>query len=500
MRLRRLFIAVLVLLWLLHIPPRGTAQDAGDSGPRGPGAENGRSVRARKRPNIIVILSDDHRHDYFSGAGHSFVRTPALDRLAGEGVRFTNAFVTTSLCSPSRASFLTGQYASTHGVRNNFTPWNPAKETFIETLADSGYAGAFIGKWHMPGGLPDLDGLDEFVSFTAQDGQGVYYNCPLVVNGRREESRVPYLTTELTNRAIDFVREHEAEPFVLYLSHKAAHANFLPAREFEGIYDHVHVPAPDRGHPWIQASKGQMNHGMLRPLPALVRDYAETITSMDAEIGRLLDTLDELELTGETMVIYTSDNGYMWGEHGLVDKRWAYETSIRIPWILRYPPLTDTASAGGSRAADAVTPPRELPPRELPQMVLNIDLAPTLLDLAGLPVPESMQGESLLPYLRNPGAAGREAFLYEYFLDFPFPVPPLQAVRTREHKLVDYDSRRRDELFDLREDPGERDNLLRRPSRGSGSVSPSARADRLRRELEGLADAARRPGAGEESP
>lgn len=476
------------------------AQEAGESGPRGPEAENKRSLRARTRPNIIVILSDDHRYDYFGGSGHSFVRTPALDRLAEEGVRFTNAFVTTSLCSPSRASFLTGQYASTHGVRNNFTPWNPANETFMETLADSGYAGAFIGKWHMPGGLPDLEGLDEFVSFTAQDGQGVYYDCPLIVNGRREESRVPYLTTELTNRAIDFVREQENEPFVLYLSHKAAHANFLPAREFEGIYDHVDVPIPDRGHPWIQASKGQMNHGMLRPLPALVRDYAETITSMDAEIGRLLDTLDELDLTEETMVIYTSDNGYMWGEHGLVDKRWAYETSIRIPWILRYPPLTGGVIDGGSRAADAATPPREQPPREREQMVLNIDLAPTLLDLAGLPVPGSMQGESLLPYLRDPGAAGRDAFLYEYFLDFPFPVPPLRALRTREYKLVDYDSRRRDELFDLRRDPGERDNLLHRRSGGSGDPSAAEAVEALRRELEGLTETARRPDAGEAAP
>jgi len=249
MRLCRLFIAVLALLWLLHIPGRGAAQEESDSRPRGPDAENDRSIRAGKRPNMIVILSDDHRYDYFSGTGHSFVRTPALDRLAGEGVRFTNAFVTTSLCSPSRASFLTGQYASTHGVQNNFTPWNPANETFVETLADSGYAGAFIGKWHMPGGLPDLEGLDEFVSFTAQDGQGVYYNCPLIVNGHREESRVPYLTTELTNRAIDFGREKENEPFVLYLSHKAAHANFLPARELAGIYDHADVPMPDRGHP-----------------------------------------------------------------------------------------------------------------------------------------------------------------------------------------------------------------------------------------------------------
>ncbi len=489
--IRRLLCALVVALWVAAASTLAGAQesssDAADpSRPGGPQDPRNAATRIRRRPNIIVILSDDHRYDFFGSMGHSFIQTPHLDRLADEGVRFTNAFVTTSLCSPSRASFLTGQYAHTHGVQNNFTPWNPENRTFMEDLADAGYAGAFIGKWHMPGGLPNLDNLDEFVTFTVQDGQGRYFNCPLIVNGEEQPSRVPYLTTELTNRAIEFVEARRDEPFVIYLSHKAAHANFLPPPELEDLYDDADVHLPDDAHPFIQASKGQMVHGILQPIPDIVRSYAETITAMDAEIGRLLDTLDDLDLTDDTMVVYTSDNGYMWGEHGLVDKRWAYETSIRIPFLVRYPPLTgDVPDSGGAAGNGADGAGEGALPRELPQAVLNIDLAPTLLELAGVAPSREMHGESWLGYLREPDRPGREAFLYEYYLDFPFPVPPIRAVRTPRYKLIDYDSRRRDQLFDLEADPAEERNLLRHES-------PPGLEERLRDRLDEL-----QPGGGE---
>ena len=384
--------------------------------------------------------------------------------LFRSGTVFTNAFVTTSLCSPSRASFLTGQYASRHGVQNNFTPWNPESVTFLELLAGSGYDAAFIGKWHMPGGLPELRGVDPFVTFTVNDGQGRYFDCPLIVNGKPEPSETPYITTELTNRAIEFIGEERDEPFVLYLSHKAAHANFLPPEELEGTYDDADVVMPVGSHPWIQATKGQLVHGILSPITSIVRDYSETITGMDYEIGRLLDTLDELDLDDNTVVVYTSDNGYLWGEHGLVDKRWAYETSMRIPFIVRYPELAAENPAGHSG--------------RLPQMVLNVDLAPSLLELAGVPVPPEVQGESWARYLTQSDAPGRDSFLYEYFLDFPFPVPPLRAVRTNEYKLIDYDSRRTDELYDLEADPGEGRNLLRH-----ADAMPRGLEGRMRDEL-----------------
>ena len=159
-----------------------------------------------KRPNIIFILSDDHRWDHMGCMGHPFLKTPAMDRLAAEGVLFENAFVTTSLCSPSRASFLTGTYAHTHGVKNNITPWEGSNVTFFEPMKIMGYDTAFIGKWHMPGIVPTISAIDLFVTFTAQGGQGQYFNCPLIVNGKDEPSRKSYITEELTDRAIDSSR------------------------------------------------------------------------------------------------------------------------------------------------------------------------------------------------------------------------------------------------------------------------------------------------------
>ena len=175
-------------------------------------------------PNIVFILSDNQRWDFMGCAGHPFVETPNLDRLASEGILFSNAFVTTSLCSPSRASFLTGQYAHTHGVRDNLTPWNDENRTFFELLKEAGYESAFIGKWHMPGPLPEAQRSRSLRnSFTAQKGQGQYFDCPLVVDGVEKPSRKPYITEELTDYALDFVSKPREGPFCLVLSHKAVH-------------------------------------------------------------------------------------------------------------------------------------------------------------------------------------------------------------------------------------------------------------------------------------
>ncbi|HWU39035.1 MAG TPA: sulfatase-like hydrolase/transferase, partial [Candidatus Acidoferrum sp.] len=176
------------------------------------------------RPNIIFILSDDHRWDAMSGAGHPFLKTPNLDRLSSEGVHFRNAFVTTSLCSPSRASILTGQYAHTHGVVTNHTPWKESQTTFMEGLKTAGYETAFIGKWHMPGEeLPRLRGLDRFVTFTKEGGQGVYYDCPLIIDGVETERPGKYITEDLTDLALSFIEQKRERPFFLYLAHKAVH-------------------------------------------------------------------------------------------------------------------------------------------------------------------------------------------------------------------------------------------------------------------------------------
>jgi N-acetylglucosamine-6-sulfatase len=331
-----------------------------------------------------------------SSEGHEFVETPSLDRLAAEGVRFTNAFVTTSLCSPSRGSFLTGLYPERHGVFNNFTPWNNENRTFFEYLKRVGYRTGFVGKWHMPGGLPSLRGVDHFVTFTVMGGQGVYFDCPLVVNGVEEPSRKPYIAEELTDRALEFIRAHREEPFVLYLSHKNVHAPFSPDPREQGRYAQEPFEIPDEAHSWVSMTEGQYVHLTLSPLQTVARRYAEAVTSMDREIGRVLDTLDELGLADRTAVLYTSDNGYLFGEHGLIDKRWAYEESIRVPFLFRYPPLQPTRGT------------------EIDRAVLNVDLAPTLLGLAGVEVPQYMQGRSLLPLLRDPKSPWRDAFYYSY--------------------------------------------------------------------------------------
>ncbi len=391
-------------------------------------------------PNLVFILSDDHRWDHLSMLGHPFIETPRLDKLASEGVLFKNAFVTTSLCSPSRASFLTGNYAHTHGVKNNITAWSNHNITFLETLKEAGYHTAFIGKWHMPGELPHLRGADRFITFTVQGGQGRYFNCPLIVDGKPEPSRKPYITEELTDRALEFMSEHRDGPFCLFLSHKAAHHQFLPPPDVAGRYDDVKLDLPPEADPWVTVTNGHMFYGTLMPLSVHYRNYCETLYALDRQIGRVVDWIDEKGLTQDTLIAYAGDNGFFWGEHGLVDKRWAYEESIRIPFIVRYPRLAGT-------------------PSQREEMVLNVDLAPTLLDVAGAAPKTQMEGTSFKPLLTGP-AKWRDAWLYEYFRDYPYAVPGIYAARTGNHVYIEYDNQRKPELYDIVKDPGQKNNLF----------------------------------------
>jgi N-acetylglucosamine-6-sulfatase len=409
-------------------------------GPLPEGAASPRE-RGKQPPNIVFILSDDHRWDYMGNAGHPFLEPPNLDRLAAEGVRFNNAFVTTSVCSPSRASFVTGLRTERHGVFNNFTPWNGQNRTFFEYLKQAGYQTAFIGKWHMPGELPELRGVDEFVTFTALMGQGHYLDCPLIVNGKARRSRKRYIAEELTDRAIEFIEAHQDRPFALYLAHKNVHAPFTPDVSEKGRYRNRRIQLPRGSHSWVHWTNSYYEQLVAPPMERSIRSYGEAVRSMDRQIGRILDALDELGLQDQTAVIYTSDNGFLWGEHQLIDKRWAYEESIRIPFLVRYPELV----------------PRG--PAESERIVLNIDLAPTLLDLAGLEVPAYMQGESILPLLTDPESAWRDAFYYSYYREAPFPAPTAHAIRTERYKYIEYDAKEA-ELFDLERDPEERSDLL----------------------------------------
>jgi N-acetylglucosamine-6-sulfatase len=337
---------------------------------------------------------------------------------------------------------LTGTYAHTHGVKNNITPWEGSNVTFFEPMKVMGYDTAFIGKWHMPGAIPTISAIDLFVTFTAQGGQGQYFNCPLIVNGKDEPSRKSYITEELTDRAIEFIETRNGRPFCLELAHKAVHHQFLPPPDLEGLYDNVDLHLPREFDPFITLTRGNLLYGVIGPLSHHYRNYCAAITGLDREIGRLLAKLDELGIADDTLVIYAGDNGYFWGEHDLVDKRWAYEESIRIPFIVRYPALVRDA---GRRAR---------------QMVLNVDLAPSLLDLVGLPASGRMEGTSFLPILESGLAPGRDAWFYEYFADYPYRVPPQQAVRTNTHKYIELEGNNKPELYDLIADPKEHTNLF----------------------------------------
>lgn len=418
----------------------------------------------QKHPNIIFILTDDHRWDAMSVMGHPVIKTPHLDRLADEGVLFENAFVTTSLCSPSRASFLTGQYPHRHGVVTNHTPWdNNRNLTFLERIKAAGYDTAFIGKWHMPGeGLPELRGVDRFISFTKEGGQGVYYDCPLIIDGVETERPGKYITEDLTDFALDFIGQQRSNPFCLYLSHKAVHFGFRPPKHLKGVYKDVDLKLPPESDTWVTFTDNHPFVGALFPMNVLYRSYCETVVSVDEQIGRILKKLQEMNILDDTLIVYAGDNGHFWGEHGLYDKRLAYEESIRIPFIVRYPGLIKD------------------PGRRAPQMILNIDLAPTLLDIVGIEIPADMQGMSLKPILEAGSAPGRASWLYEHFPVFPIPIPGITAVRTKRYKYIEYQNHKRPrEIFDLEADPKEKQNM-------TGTEKGRMLQEELKRELERL--------------
>ena len=423
-----------------------------------------RTADAADPPNIILILVDDQRYDEL-GSINPILDTPNLDALAERGVFFENAIVTTSLCSPSRATILTGQYMHNHGVVDNNTPLKPGITTFPELLQAAGYRTALIGKWHM-GGLSDepRPGFDHWVSFA---GQGTYLptdrfgNVTLLnINGERVPQR-GYITDELTDYAIEWLdASPDAGPWFLYLSHKAVHSNFTPAERHRNQYADVTLDLPasaelDKNNPgrplWVRNQRNSF-HGIEFPyhdpgtdLLAIQRNYHRTMSAVDDSVGRILDWLDGNGEADNTVVIYTSDNGFYFGEHGLIDKRSAYEESIRVPMIV-------TASGRFPQG------------KTVSAQVANLDIAPTILDLAGASLPEQFEGRSFrgLAEGSTDPADWREAMLYEYFWEFNFPhTPTTFAVRTNDFKLIQYhgiwDT---DELYDMRADPREMNNLI----------------------------------------
>ncbi len=434
------------------------------------------------RPNVVFVLVDDLRFDALAIDGHPFVETPNLDRLAREGARFSNAFVTTSLCCPSRASLFTGLYAHRHGVtRNDEIDLDPALVTFPKLLQAAGWRTAFIGKWHMGPGAEPRPGFDRWVSF---EGQGVYFD-PLLNEDGREVQAKGYVTDLLTDEAVRWIGEQTpSKPFCLFLSHKATHAPMAPAARHRGRYAEREIALPPAtrddlaGAP--EALRRMVAHGFHRrdfearaaepvperiPPPAwtiadFVRAYLETVLSVDESVGHVVAALEDRGLLEDTLLVFTSDNGYLFGEHQSPDKRLAYEESMHVPLLVRSPRFT-------------------APGTVVDELVLNVDLAPTLLDLAGLPAAEGLQGRSLAPLLAGERVPWRDSFLYEYFREPPMEgIPTTLALRTKNWKYVVYPDylEPNEELFDLGSDRNELRNL-------AGSPGEQARLADLRAQL-----------------
>jgi arylsulfatase A-like enzyme len=462
-------------------------------------------------PNIIVIMADDHAQRAISAYDSSLIRTPNIDRLADEGILFTSSFVTNSICAPSRAVLLTGQYSHRNGLRDNRDEFDGSQTTFPKLLQRAGYETALVGKWHLK---TEPTGFDHWRILI---GQGHYYRPRFLEDG--VEVEYPgYVTDLITDFALEFLENRDkGKPFCLLYQHSAPHRNWMPSPRHLDLFDGEDLPLPpsfdddyagrpaaeeadmrianmylsldmklqqdsyemetgtggnrdfDAESAW-KASYERMtpeekaawdahydpiNRAFAESPPVgaaltewkyqrFLKDYLRCVAAIDDNVGRLLDRLDELGLTDNTIVIYTSDQGFYLGEHGWYDKRFMYEQSMRTPLIIRYP---DGISAG--QIADA--------------LVLNLDTAPTLLDFAGVQVPHEMQGRSLRPLTEGGTADDWRHAVYYHYYEYPHgwhDVRPHYGIRTDRYKLIHfYGDLDVWELYDLEHDPYELNNL-----------------------------------------
>jgi len=429
------------------------------------------SQKIEKKPNFLFVLVDDQPFDAVGFSNrYPFLKTPNIDKLAKEGVNVENFFVTQSICSPSRASFLTGTYPHIHGVNQNNKHVDPDWKNYAPYsvhLQNAGYETAHVGKIHMAhkkGKDHIRPGFDYWFSFI---GQGKYFDPPVNDNGNEYREK-GYMTDILTRKTITWLKDlrDPNKPFSLNLWHKAVHQPFLPAPRHKGVYSNDELPTPPydthketfKGKPEWQRKKTfgfdwKKNLPIPDELPEIIwpinedkyMQLLESIIAVDESLGEVLRTLEEIGELDNTVVIYSSDNGYFMGEHTFLDKRLAYENSIRIPMIIRYPKLISKNSV-------------------VMEQCLNIDLAPTILDLAGVNKPIYMQGDSMVKLLRGKkDKKWRKSMLFEYYVDsaYPYAGPNQVAVRTNKYKLIDnFIKDDIDELYDLVNDPGEMKNLI----------------------------------------
>ncbi|QXD26118.1 sulfatase [Opitutia bacterium ISCC 51] len=445
-------------------------------------------TKEAKRPNIIFVMTDDHTHQQMSLTGNSFVQTPNLDRLAAEGVWFKNAFCTNSLCAPARATILTGCLSNMNGIMGNseskdkIERLDPDLPTFPLLLKAAGYQTGIVGKWHLP---HDPRGFDYSCILP---GQGLYFDPEMIENGERKNFK-GYVTDIITDKALEYLKGLDGDdPFCLIYQHKGPHRPFTPAPRHEDLLSED-LPHPetfnddyatrlvagkaadmkfeqsiarDYGDVFGDMTEAEKKEWIFQ---RFVKDHNRAVVSIDEGLGRVLDYLDDNGLTENTLVIYTTDNGFYLGEYGWYDKRFMYEPSLRIPFLMRYPAKV---KAG----------------QEEERMIMNVDVAPTILDFAGIDVPEVMQGESLKPLVLDQEFDWRDHVYYSYYentwamsgfsqADLSDPsfnfftahrVGPHRGIRNDRYKLIEYYSENEYwEFFDLQEDPHELRNAYDDP-------------------------------------
>jgi arylsulfatase A-like enzyme len=425
--------------------------------------------RPAKRPNIIFIMTDDHASHAMSCYGSRINKTPNLDRIAEDGMRFNNCFCTNSICAPSRAVILTGKYSHINGkIDNSAKAFDGSQQTFPKLLQAAGYETAMIGKWHL---RSDPTGFDYW---NILPGQGVYHNPAMIEMGERKKY-TGYVTDIITDHCINWLTNRGSDrPFCLMYQHKAPHRNWQPDKKHADMYKDVEIPLPDtfdddyatRSDAARQQEMTIEKHLLvtydtkIKPPDGLVgselkkwkyqrymEDYLACVASVDDNVGRLLDYLDEAGLTDNTVVVYTSDQGFYLGDHGWFDKRFMYEESLRMPLLVRYPPMIRKGAVNND-------------------IVLNLDFGPTFLDLAEAPAPDDMQGESFKALLKGKIPTNWRTSMYYHYYEYPaeHAVKRHYGIRTQRYKLIhfyyDIDAW---ELYDLEKDRHELNNIYDDP-------------------------------------
>jgi arylsulfatase A-like enzyme len=424
------------------------------------------------KPNFVIMMCDDQRWDAMSLAGNALLKTPNMDRIGREGIVFRNAFVTNSLCGPSRATLLSGTYSHTNGMVDNRpkTDINPGVPWMPDLLRAAGYEVAFCGKSHQKNALRDRT-WDYYFGYK---GQGRYKD-PIIAEGTDGKDTVypGWMDDVVTDKAVAWLKGKREKPFCLFLFFKACHRSWDRPERLKNLYGDTTVPKPalwndpGAGKPkaFLEADNVIGTFKDLQDYDKFMKDYYATLVGADENIGRVLETLTSMGKLDDTMVLHTGDNGFFLGEWNRMDKRFMHEVSIRVPMVVRYPKLIRAGTTSE-------------------RMVLNVDIAPTMLEMAGVDVPKAMQGRSWVPLFKDPKAEFRKDWLYEYY-EYPdaHKVRPHRGVRTETWKLIHYYQEPEEfELYNLEKDPWEKENLYSKTEQADKVKELKTRLEELRKE------------------